>query len=658
MIQAFSGNDTRDGMPIMTFTNAFRFIFVSNSLFIAAGTFFVCFAAYLTIGKNKSINENGTRKMPKFRKYYTPLFSMKDFRDPMIAYSDDLIQFANDAAVKLFRCGSEEALVGRKVTELIAPKYVSVYREQVDNVKNNMHSKPRTGFDLMRLDGTIFYAEVFSAISNDKPLQICSFIFERETAQDSERTMMLEKNRYDNIIEATNTATWELDVKSGKISVNQKWLDMLGYSREETSDYNIRKWEKLVHPDDLVSSKKKIDLHLCGKEPFYNSELRMRHKDGHYVWISDKGKTIIFDAEGKPETMYGINQDITARKEKEMEIEHLSYCDILTGIYNRRKFEEVLREKDTEENLPISIVMADVDALKTTNDAFGHLQGDNLLKKVANVIKSTFNFTDLIFRVGGDEFVILITNCDCEKTRKAAEEVKDALMKDSIGGLPCSVSFGIAAKKNPQESIFEVYKDAEMLMYNQKLINSSEYHMNVIELIRENLFNEYPQEESHARMVTEFATKLAKECGLSETEVAAIGTLAEVHDIGKIAIGHELLKKNGKLEETEIIRIRQHPEIGYRILFSAVGYNRIALDVLSHHERWDGHGYPKGLKEEAIPFRSRIIAICEAYSAMIQDWPYRKALGKEVARREILEGAGKQFDPELARIFVEKVINQ
>jgi len=181
---------------------------------------------------------------------------------------------------------------------------------------------------------------------------------------------------------------------------------------------------------------------------------------------------------------------------------------------------------------------------------------------------------------------------------------------------------------------------------------------NTINTITNTLHEKNPREEKHSQRVSEICLHIGKALGFSEIEICKLKVIGLLHDIGKIAIEEGILNKPEKLTEQERDEIKRHPEIGYRILSSSYDMLEFAECILAHHERWDGAGYPKGLKGEAIPMVARIIAIADSYDAMTSERPYRKALSEKVVLAEIRNNAGTQFDPEIARTFIEKVLNK
>ena len=195
-------------------------------------------------------------------------------------------------------------------------------------------------------------------------------------------------------------------------------------------------------------------------------------------------------------------------------------------------------------------------------------------------------------------------------------------------------------------------------MYRRKLFESQSMRGKAISTIITTLHENNEREEIHSNRVASLCERMGIALDLTEDEITELKTIGLFHDIGKIAIDENILNNTGKLMDYEWKEIKRHPEIGYRILSTANEMSNIAGCVLFHHERWDGKGYPKGIKKEEIPFESRIIAIADAYDAMTSDRSYRRALPEDIVLDELLNNAGTQFDPELVRVFIEKVLGK
>lgn len=360
----------------------------------------------------------------------------------------------------------------------------------------------------------------------------------------------------------------------------------------------------------------------------------------------------ILDEAGRIQGAVLVFRDCTEKVEKQKEIAFLSFHDQLTGLYNRRFFEEELIRLDHERNLPITLVMADVNGLKLTNDAFGHLRGDKLLVRAAEVMKKELRANDLIARIGGDEFMILLPKTDEEQAAMIVKRINHNLVRSSFDSVILSVSFGWASKYRTSEEMTDIYKKAEDNMYRRKLSESSSMRSKTIRVITKTLYEKNEREQEHSVRVSGICETLGRALGLSSEDILELRTVGLMHDIGKIAIDDRILDKNGSLNEAEWLEIKRHAETGYRILSSVNEYALLAEYVLAHHERWDGQGYPKGLKGKAIPLAARIIAIADAYDAITSDRPYRKAMSKEHALNEIRRNSGKQFDPDIVNAFI------
>jgi len=296
-----------------------------------------------------------------------------------------------------------------------------------------------------------------------------------------------------------------------------------------------------------------------------------------------------------------------------------------------------------------------VNGLKLVNDSFGHAVGDQLLKKVAELLKNSCRQDDIISRIGGDEFVVIFPKSDASEVETIVNRIQEQTSREKVESLDISISFGWAAKLTEEEDIREVLKRAEDHLYKKKLFESPSMRSKTIHTIIHTLHEKNKREEAHSRRVSEFCEKLGNALNLPDGEVKELRSVGLLHDIGKIAIDERTLNKPGRLTDEEWNEITRHPEIGYRILSTVNEMAEMAEHVLAHHERWDGNGYPKGLKGEEIPLQARIIALADAFDAMTSDRSYRPAISPESALEEIRIHSGTQFDPRLAEVFIEMV---
>jgi diguanylate cyclase (GGDEF)-like protein/PAS domain S-box-containing protein/putative nucleotidyltransferase with HDIG domain len=383
-------------------------------------------------------------------------------------------------------------------------------------------------------------------------------------------------------------------------------------------------------------------------------EVQQPTASGSKVWVEISVK-FRKNAAGLSEVI-GVARNIQERKNNENEVLYLSTHDQLTGLFNRRYYEEELKRVDIEKNLPITLIMADVNGLKLTNDAFGHSAGDKLLKTFADIMKKEAGPSDVIARVGGDEFVVIMKKTGPKEAEAFVDRTRRAISSKQMVKAILSVSFGWKTKVNMTDSMEEIYKQSEDDMYRNKLFSGSSFKNDILNLITKSLFDQNAIEKSHAESVSEWCQKTAIALGMDDADVKELGLAGLLHDIGKIAIPESILVKNESLTKAETVDIRRHPEVGYQILRSVSDFANIAQFVLNHHERIDGTGYPRGLKGDEIPLQSRIIAIAEAYDDILRKHPYRKSHTKETAVAELMKHSGTQFDPMILEVFVKKVL--
>jgi len=343
------------------------------------------------------------------------------------------------------------------------------------------------------------------------------------------------------------------------------------------------------------------------------------------------------------------------RKSSEERIKHLSFHDSLTGLYNRAYFEEELERYNFPRYYPFSIVMLDVNGLKVINDTFGHHEGDRLLQHLSQVLASVSRQGDILARIGGDEFAILLPSTTSEQAHEFCERIKETCQQDKIKPiyLRPNISLGHATQKGEYKDINSLLKEADRNMYQDKLFNGKSREKHFLEAFRIVLAERDPHTSDHAHRLQELALSLGEKVGLTEYQLGNLKLLALLHDMGKIGIPDSILFKTYILTPSEWEKMREHSRIGYRMAKNIPDFAPIAQEILHHHEHWDGTGYPDGLKEEKIPLLSRIISIIDAYDVMQSRRLYKGAISKTEALKEIKRCAGSQFDPQLVEIFLK-----
>ena len=478
--------------------------------------------------------------------------------------------------------------------------------------------------------------------------------------EEKAQLQVLEKldKEYRNVIDGSNLGTWELNIQTGEETINERWAEMIGYTKAELEPVDVNTWLGNMHPEDKIRIQPALDQAFLPGHGHYSIEFRMRHKDGSWVWINGRGKVNTWTVDNKPLITSGTHTDITAIKKAQEEMTYLSYHDQLTGLYNRRFYEEELKRLDVERNLPIALIMADVNGLKLTNDAFGHQEGDELLLSIAKILKDSCRSDEIVARIGGDEFVILLPKTTGGEAHKLIERIYDTASKTTKKNRIVSLSLGWAVKNATDENMGDVFMKAENDMYKHKITESSSMRSQSIDLIMNSLFEKSHREMMHSKRVGELSEQIATNMYFPNEDIRQIGIAGLVHDIGKIGISNLILDKEGVLTDEEYNEIKKHSEMGFRILNSVHEFSEIAQYVFAHQERWDGKGYPRGLKGKEIPIASRIIAVADAFDAMTTNRTYRQRISEMDSILEIYKCSGHQFDPDIVKVFIEKVLKK
>jgi diguanylate cyclase (GGDEF)-like protein len=396
---------------------------------------------------------------------------------------------------------------------------------------------------------------------------------------------------------------------------------------------------------------KAAELIIADKELVYQSE----EKADRAAELIIANKELIFQNEEKEKRAAEL---IIANKELALqyeEISYISYHDFLTGLYNRIYFEEAKRRVDTARQLPISIIMGDINGLKLVNDGFGHSKGDEVLVEIAKILKGCCRKEDIVSRIGGDEFGILLPKTDSQSARQICSLISDACKKYKLIGSSIypSISLGHATKTIETEMMDNILLIAEESMSKQKLLESKSAHSSILASIKIMMFEKSQETEEHTERMVQLSKSIGLALSLTEEQLNDLELLSTLHDIGKMGVDAKILSKPGKLSDEEWIEMRKHPEVGFRIAQATYELIPIAKYILCHHERWDGKGYPQGLIGEQIPLLSRIVAIADSFDAMTNDRAYRSAMTKGEAMEEIRRNSGTQFDPNISQLFLK-----
>ncbi|MEW6622295.1 MAG: diguanylate cyclase [Bacillota bacterium] len=464
----------------------------------------------------------------------------------------------------------------------------------------------------------------------------------------TEEILQKSETKFRSIVENANDIICSID-NSGLVTyISPNCKKMLGYEAEEIEGKSFRSF---LHPDDIVKGISIFDKFNDENEQTFSFESRVKHGTGVWRWYRINTSS----SKNQKADFICIARDITEQKNTEEELKYLSLHDYLTGLYNRAYFDNEIRRLEGSREYPITIVSIDVDDLKVINDTMGHHKGDKILKNCAAVLKSSLRKSDILARIGGDEFAAILPRTDKKAADSVIERIKFVLAEynNEHPGLPLSLSLGIATCMGPEEALNDVLKRADDMMYKTKHSSTFTTKGLIVNALLATLSERDFIANGHAFRLQKLGVQLGKKLGLSASQLNNLSILCQVHDLGKVGMPDRILFKGAPLSEEEWKVMRQHPQKGYRIAMSCVSLTSVAEFILKHHERWDGKGYPLGLKGEAIPLECRILAIIDAYDAMTNERPYRKAKSKEQAVEELRRCSGTQFDPVLVELFLQ-----
>ncbi len=421
-------------------------------------------------------------------------------------------------------------------------------------------------------------------------------------------------------------------------------------------DYAHKLCFKEIYINMIPKTKLKFDVYIDELERWYLINIftdKSNNEDSVIIYYADV--TDVKNNMQNQETEYDEVQSRIVNLDDRI---RLYYKDSLTGLYNKNYFEEELSRLDTKRQLPISLIMGDINGLKLINDAFGHGMGDGALKKAAEIMTDSFREEDIISRTGGDEFIVLLPKTTEETAQKIVERIKMKCENSSLDYIKISISFGVATKTDESEDIQKILKKAEDRMYFKKLKESKETKLSMIKFLKSRLEKITYETRSHYERLKGLTMMMAEALGLSDSEKDELLLLCEFHDIGKIGVSKTILQKEGALDNEEWENVKRHSEIGYYIAREFRDASSIDELILIHHERWDGNGYPGLFKQEAIPIVARVFAIADAYDVMVNDRPYKTRMTRREALKEISEQSGKQFDPHISDLFIKTMEKQ
>ena len=542
-------------------------------------------------------------------------------------------------------------LIGQVIDEPVDEGMVRSLADELgidaDQLVEAAQSIPRMSRE--QFQGICKALHVFGSQLSRQALQIFEQRRYIEALHQAQAKLAENEERYRALVQRSSEAILVIDPDSRRvIETNRHFQEMLGYTEAELQGmevYNL-----------VEDSRYSVDRYYDEILPVQHElpvELRIfRHKDGHGVEVERSG--VMVHLQGKKVYMVTA-RDVTERRLIEEKMNFLSFHDVLTGLYNRTYFEEELTRLERRREGAVGLILFDLDGLKLVNDSFGHEQGDQLLVRTAALIEGCFREADIVARIGGDEFAVIIRDATADIMEAAIARVSAEVngLQNREQRIPLSLSAGYAFTGDKTVVMRNLFREADNNMYREKLHRSQSARSAIVQTVMSLLEARDFITEGHADRLQGMLTKLARAAGLPESRMIDLRLLAQFHDIGKVGIPDRILLKPGPLSPDEMTEMKRHSEIGHRIAQSSPDLLPVADWVLKHQEWWNGKGYPLGLAGERIPIECRILAIADAYDAMTSDRPYRKAMTHEAAVAELRRCAGTQFDPELVNLFIQ-----
>ncbi|MDW7667944.1 MAG: diguanylate cyclase [Bacillota bacterium] len=605
-------------------------------------------------------------KLKNKTKEYNNLYELRtqfmDADDRLIYLKDKNLNyiFANEAFKKYYDLENED-FIGSNDSDISTEKFAEIKRKTDEEVlKNKIKIE-----DTVKWDGRVYKTNKFPIKLLDGSYGVGAYIKDitienwvREEKEKTAEKIKEHKEQLQLILDSTAEGIYGMDNEGNCTFCNKKGIELLGYENQ----------------DELIGKNMHYKIHYSYKDgiPMKLEDCKIvqsfqrgskAHVDDEVFWRKD-GTSFDVEYDSHPQMKDGkvvggvvTFSDNTEKKIQEEKIHYISTHDSLTDLYNRRYFEDQLKGIDVKENLPISVIIGDVNSLKQTNDIFGHRAGDRLLKEVAKSIRKVCRDEDIVARIGGDEFGIILANTDELGTEKVIERINESLSEVKIEAIKATISLGYNIKTKEIEDISRILEDAEDDMYKKKTLTRDSVNEELINTIVDTLHNKSVREKTHSENVGKLAKEMGEKLNLDTSEVLKLENVGYVHDIGKIVLRDELLNKLKDLTLEEKEKFQQHPLVGYRILNLFDHTLSLAEIVLSHHENFDGSGYPEEIKGEEIPYMSRIIRIVESFDSMTNEYSY-KPFTEEEALKEMKNNSGKLYDTELLNTFINKVIKK
>lgn len=562
--------------------------------------------------------------------------------------TDTEIIFLNEHYEDMFDVKLKD-VIGMKNEEAFPIEKAKIYNEQINEClkRNSVHVVEGT------INGACVECFIFPIKYYEEIIAVAGIIIDVNDRKVREVEVEKQKNILRTIIDAVPESIFYKDKESRFIGFNKKFEEF--YNKRGVTEIigktDLEIYGEYNEAKNFIEQDKEI---MQTKKATY-FEHRIKNENGREV-IEENVKIPVIDKNGEAWGIVGLSRDITERKMMEERLRYLSEIDILTGLYNRYSFEEKIKELNYEKYLPLGVIMGDVNGLKIVNDTLGHFEGDNLLKSIAKILKEICSYSNgYVFRWGGDEFIIFIPNCNEEKCEQIIRDITKKCEQAEYKFMQLSIALGEGIKHSLQEDIYECITKVEEKVYRQKLLEKNSIKGSIMDSLKKSLEEKNMETNEHTERVAKYALAIGRKLELKISDLDELALVASLHDIGKIGVSEEILLKSEELTKEEFEIMKTHAEKGYRIINASSELGNVAKCVLTHHERWDGTGYPLGLAKEEIPLIARIINVVDSYDIMTTNKIYKKAVNKEEAIEELKRCSGTQFDPQIVNCFIDYI---
>ena len=485
------------------------------------------------------------------------------------------------------------------------------------------------------------------------------FIQDISKTKKAEAALKASEEQFKAIFEEAPMGIGIFNNHTGKaLQLNPKFGEIL---KRDVDELIGTDWSIYSHPQDIQENKEQLKRMIAGETAGFSLDKRMIRGDGSTIWVNMVITPYHLDTGESCHLC--MMSDITFSKIKEQEIEYLSYHDSLTGLYNRRLFEEEMRRISISRKLPVSIIMGDVNGLKLINDSFGHKAGDRLLQEAALLLRENCREEDFVARIGGDEFVIILEGADQQLTEQICNRILKSFRAYSSRKdkrtFYLSISLGSATKTSHDQSMDLLMKEADEKQYQKKHQMKKRVRQEMLAAIKSELEQNTGMTPEAREELNQIVSEMGTMLHLSAARRNNLRMLLEICEIGRLTLPISLRNKPvWEMSPEEYQKYVKHSETGYRIVSGAPETKKIAQDLMAHHENWDGTGYPRGLKGREIPLLARIARVVDFYQEATQGQiPTEK---KEL--QELINGMkaaeGTLLDPEIAEIFSRVLENR